>query len=177
MSEPDDPRYPIGRWRPRPDATPEDLQSWIEQIESLPAELAAAIEGFTPEQLDSPYRPGSWTVRQLVHHVADSHINAYVRFKLALTEDEPTIRPYDEGLWAKLPDTWSTPVETSLELLRALHRRWVDLLRALPSESFERTLVHPDIGRLVLKGLLGMYAWHGRHHTAHVVALRQRMGW
>ncbi len=177
MSETDDLRYPIGRWQPRPDATAEEIRSWIEHIASLPSELAAAIAGLTPEQLDTPYRPDGWTVRQLVHHVADSHVNAYVRFKLALTEEEPSIKSYDEGLWAKLPDTWATPVETSLELLRALHQRWTDLLQALPNESYERTLVHPAIGRLVLKGLLGMYSWHGRHHTAHVTGLRQRMGW
>ncbi|HEV8581306.1 MAG TPA: bacillithiol transferase BstA [Thermoanaerobaculia bacterium] len=170
-------RYPIGKARLETRLGDGERRELIDQIAEAPARLRAAVEGLTPEQLDTPYRPGGWTVRQLAHHVPDSHLNAYVRFKLALTEAEPAIKPYEEALWAELPDTRDVPVEVSLALLENLHRRWVALLRSLSAADFERTLRHPDHGVLNLNQLLGMYAWHGRHHVAHVTALRERMGW
>jgi uncharacterized damage-inducible protein DinB len=170
-------RYPIGRFR-RPDALGDaERRRAIDAIAAAPAQLRAAVAGLSDAQLDTPYRPGGWTVRQLVHHVPDSHLNAYVRFKLALTEDEPTIKPYDEARWAELDDSRQTPIETSLVVLERLHERWVILLRALPPESFERRLHHPETGTQRLDQLLALYAWHGRHHVAHVTALRERMGW
>jgi uncharacterized damage-inducible protein DinB len=149
----------------------------IDQIEEAPSRLRAAVSGLSPEQLDTPYRPGGWTVRQLVHHVPDSHLNAYIRCKLALTEQEPAVKTYEEALWAELPDTRAVPIEVSLVLLENLHRRWVTLLRSLSAADFERTLRHPELGVINLNQLLGMYSWHGRHHPAHVEALRERMGW
>jgi len=172
-----DPRYPIGRAEMEKELSPERRRELIGLIEETPARLREAVTGLNPEQLDTPYRPGGWTVRQLVHHVPDSHLNAYVRFKLALTEDEPAIKTYEEARWAELPDSRSVPVEVSLALLDALHRRWVALLRALPVADFQKTLKHPDWGIINLDELLGLYAWHGRHHVAHVVSLRERMGW
>ena len=138
---------------------------------------APRCEGLSPEQLDTPYRPEGWTVRQVVHHVPESHMNAYVRFKLALTEDHPTIKPYDEDAWAKLPDVAITPIEVSLQLLAALHSRWVDLLRSMQPSDFARTLFHPERGLLTLDQMLAMYAWHSAHHLAHITSLRERMGW
>ncbi len=135
------------------------------------------MAGLSPEQLDTPYRPGGWTVRQVVHHVPDSHINSYIRFKLALTEPEPTIKPYDEALWAELADTPATPVEVSLTLLDSLHGRWVPLLRSLSGADFARQFRHPELGMVRLDGNLALYAWHGRHHVAHITSLRERMGW
>lgn len=170
-------RYPIGRFdasRPVADA---ERPSLIAAIADTPASLRAVVEDLVPEQLDSPYREGGWTVRQVVHHVPDSHLNAYARFKWALTEDEPVVRTYDEKSWADLPDSRETPVEVSLSLLDALHDRWVRLLRSMSEEQWSRTLQHPDWGSFGLPTLLAMYAWHGRHHIAHVSALRQRMGW
>lgn len=172
-----DPRYPVGRAEMEKELSPERRRELIGQIEETPARLREAVTGLNPEQLDTPYRPGGWTVRQLVHHVPDSHLNAYVRFKLALTEDEPAVKTYEEARWAELPDSRSVPVEVSLALLDALHRRWVALLRALPAADFQKTLKHPDWGNINLDELLGLYAWHGRHHVAHVTALRERMGW
>jgi uncharacterized damage-inducible protein DinB len=170
-------RYPIGKARLETRLSDGERREMIDQIAEAPARLRAALEGLTPEQLDTPYRPEGWTVRQVAHHVPDSHLNAYVRFKLALTEPEPAIKTYDEARWAELPDTRDVPVEVSLALLENLHRRWVALLRSLPAADFERTLHHPDHGVLNLNQLLGIYAWHGRHHVAHVTALRERMGW
>lgn len=170
-------RYPIGRFdasRPVSDA---ERPSLIAAIADAPAGLRAVVEDLVPEQLDTPYRDGGWTVRQVVHHVPDSHLNAYVRFKWALTEDQPVVRTYDEKGWADLPDSRDTPVEVSLNLLDALHDRWVRLLRSMSDEQWNRTLQHPDWGSLGLPTLLAMYAWHGRHHIAHVTALRRRMGW
>jgi len=170
-------RYPIGK--ARMEARPDDgeRRRLIDEIAEAPARLRAAVAGLTAEQLDTPYRPGGWTVRQLVHHVPDSHLNAYIRFKLALTEQEPAIKTYDEARWAELADTRAVPVEVSLDLLENLHRRWVALLRALSAADFEKTVLHPDHGVINLNQLLGIYSWHGRHHTAHVTALRERMGW
>jgi uncharacterized damage-inducible protein DinB len=170
-------RYPIGRAEMERDLTPERRQELIAWIETTPDRLREAVAGLNAEQLDTPYRPGGWTVRQVVHHVPDSHLNAYIRCKWALTEDEPTIKTYDEGRWAELPDSRTVPVEVSLALLQNLHHRWVALLRALPAADFQKTLKHPDHGVLTLDQILGLYAWHGQHHVAHVTSLRERMGW
>ena len=172
-----DPRYPIGRFEQPLEATPELRRQAIEVIAEAPAKLRAAVAGLSPVQLDTPYREGGWTVRQVVHHVPDSHANAFIRFKLALTEYEPTIKPYKEDMWAKLPDVPGTPVEVSLQLLGALHTRWVALLRGMDSSDFARTLRHPELGVMDLNHVLAMYAWHSAHHTAHVTSLRKRMGW
>jgi hypothetical protein len=173
----DDLRFPVGRFDVRAPVAAEQLPGWIAQIADAPASLRAAVEGLSAEQLDTPYRPGGWTVRQLVHHLPDSHMNAYVRLKLALTEDEPLIKPYEEAAWAELEDSRSTPPEVSLTLLETLHDRWVRLLRVLGPEDFARTLRHPEMGTMRLDSLTGLYAWHGRHHVAHVTGLRERMGW
>lgn len=148
----------------------------IDSIAALPSQLREALAGLTQVQLDTPYRPGGWTVRQVVHHLPDSHLNSYVRFKLGLTEDEPTIRTYHEELWAELADS-SADVEVSLVLLEALHRRWTLLLRAVTDSGWQRAILHPDMGRMRLDSLLAFYDWHGVHHTAHIRELRQRKGW
>jgi uncharacterized damage-inducible protein DinB len=172
-----DPRYPIGRIDfPHEPLTPEKRAELIERIAATPKLLRDAVAGLDDAQLDTPYREGGWTVRQLVHHLPDSHINSYTRFRLALTEDVPTIKPYDEAAWAELPDT-RMPIDVSLDLLDALHRRWVELLRAIDDEQWHRRLAHPEIGPMTLERLLTIYAWHGPHHVAHVTALRERMGW
>jgi hypothetical protein len=170
-------RYPVGRLEMEPQLTDEARREMIDQIEQAPARLRAAVEGLTPEQLDTPYRPDGWTARQVAHHVPDSHMNGYVRFKLALTEDTPLIKTYEEAEWAKLPDTFSVPVEVSLVLLESVHQRWVPVLRSMSAADFERTLRHPDHGIINLNQLLCIYSWHGRHHVAHVTGLRERMGW
>ena len=172
-----DPRYPIGKWERRDELTPGVRTAMITQIAEVPARMRSAIAALDDAQLDTPYREGGWTVRQVVHHVPDSHLNSYTRFKLALTEDEPTIRPYDEAKWAELADSRDTPVETSLTMLDALHDRWTRLLRAMSDDDFRRTLRHPDMGVMTLAALLSLYAWHGRHHVGHVTSLRERMGW
>ena len=172
-----DPRYPIGKYTPPPEVTPAFRQQAISAIEEAPAKLRAAVKGLSEEQLNTPYREGGWTVRQLAHHVPDSHMNAYVRFRLALTEQEPTIKPYEEARWAELEDAKSAPVDVSLALLDSLHERWVRLLRSLKAEDFARTFRHPDHGVRTVDWLLFLYAWHGRHHTAHVTELRRKMGW
>lgn len=179
MSTTDELRYPIGKM-PVPDAAlaPEEREQHIATIESLPRRLRLAVAGFTSEQWQTPYRPGGWTVHQLVHHIPDSHINAYTRFKLALTEDEPTIKPYEQAAWAELADTAATPPSVSLDLLESLHRRWVALLRSLPAEAFARTLRHPEHGRsFTLDQMLAQYGWHSEHHLAHITRLREREGW
>ena len=151
---------------------------FIEEIAAAPAALRSAVSGLTPGQLGTPYRPGGWTVAQVVHHVPESHMQAYGRFKLALTEDQPTVKPYDEAKWAELPDVTRTPVEVSLTLLEALHKRWVTLIRALTPEDFKRSYVHPEYKRTyTLETVLAMYAWHGQHHVAHITSLRSRNGW
>jgi DinB superfamily len=150
---------------------------WIAEIAATPAGLRAAVAGLTSGQLDTPYRPGGWTLRQVVHHVPESHMNAYIRFKLALTEDNPIVKPYDEAAWAKLGDVAVTPTETSLAMLDSLHERWVFLLRGLDDEAFLRHFRHPEMGLVRLDGNLALYAWHGKHHTAHITSLRERMGW
>ena len=173
-----DPRYPIGRYERRDVLTPEERAACIEQIAATPGAMRDAVGGLTPQQLDTPYREGGWTLRQVVHHVPDSHLNSYCRFKLALTEETPTIRPYDEASWAALSDSRDTPPETSLLLLEALHDRWVRLLRAMPADDFQRTLKHPEHGSVMtLDAMLALYAWHGRHHTAHITSTRAQNGW
>ena len=170
-------RYPIGKYEPATNITPTQRQALIESIAAAPQQLRAAVRGLTPAQLETPYRPDGWTVRQVVHHVTDSHLNSYIRFRWALTEAEPLIKAYDENAWALLPDASAADPAVSLALLEALHARWVILLRALTPEQFSRTLRHPEVGRLKLDTMLGLYDWHGRHHTAHITGLRQRRGW
>ena len=170
-------QYPVGKFKWEGVITDEQRQQLIDQIEQAPAQLRKALAGLTEEQVDTPYRPGGWTVRQVVHHLPDSHMNAYVRFRLALTEDEPTIKPYDQERWATLEDARTAPAELSLSLLESLHRRFVLLLRSLRAEDFARTFRHPEMGVVTLDKYLGMYAWHGRHHIAHVTSLHDRMGW
>src|SRR5258706_10385472 len=170
-------QYPIGPFTFPGSTTAQERAIWIQEIARAPRDLRAAASGLSGEQLDTPYRPGGWTVRQVAHHIPDSHLNSYVRFKLALTENEPTIRPYDEALWAKLQDSRDTPVEVSLSLLEALHHRWDVLLRSLQPEDFARRLRHPESGTMTLDDMVGHYAWHGRHHVAHITALRAREGW
>jgi uncharacterized damage-inducible protein DinB len=164
-----DPRFPIGKFSFDGDDSDAARAARIADIEAAPRLLRAAIERLTPKQLDTPYREGGWTIRQVAHHVPDSHMNAYVRFKLALTEDAPTIKPYDEAKWATLPDSRETPIEVSLALLDSLHTRWVTLLRAMTAADFSRTFVHPEQGRAMsLDMALALYAWHGKHHVGHV---------
>jgi hypothetical protein len=169
--------YPLGKYEHKSSLTPAERETAIAQIAAAPKCLRDAVAGLSHQQFDTPYRPGGWTVRQVVHHVPDSHLNSYVRFKLALTENEPTIRPYDEALWAKLQDSRDTPVEVSLSLLESLHHRWDVLLRSLGPEDFSRRLRHPAQGPMTLDDMLGSYAWHGRHHVAHITSLRSREGW
>ena len=172
-----DPRYPIGKAERKDNLTPAERQTLIGQIAATPAAMRRAVSGLTEKQLERPYREGGWTVRQVAHHVPDSHLNSYCRFKLALTEETPVIRPYDESAWANLADTRDTPVETSLTLLESLHERWVNLLRSMRDEDFARRLRHPELGEMSLDEVLCIYAWHGRHHVAHITTLREQMGW
>lgn len=169
--------YPIGKYAPQP-FSEKQLQEWLIDIQFLPAHLENAVLNLDAAQLDTAYRPDGWTVKQLVHHVADSHMNAYIRFKLGLTEDNPTIKPYEEKLWAEMDDTKNLPINISLTLLHSLHARWVEVLKSIEGSEWERTVVHPEHGKqMTLWYLLGMYAWHSRHHTAHITALRERMKW
>jgi uncharacterized damage-inducible protein DinB len=172
-----DPRYPIGKFHYPDSVTAEQCKSYIEEIASTPAQLRAAVAGLDESQLDTPYRDGGWTVRQTVHHVADSHINSYVRFKLAATEQNPRITTYEEQLWAELADGKSMPVEVSLVLLERLHERWVVFLKSLGDAGLARTFDHPVKGPLPLSTVLALYAWHGKHHIAHITALRAVKGW
>jgi len=169
--------YPIGKFSYSGESTPEQRSQSIAKIASTPPRLRAAVKGLSPVQLDTPYRPGGWTVRQVLHHVPESHMNAYIRFKLALTEDVPTIKPYMEDRWAQLRDIPHTPIETCLALLDHLHLRWVTLLKTLEPSDFARAFRHPELGVQSLDRSLAMYAWHGAHHIAHITALRERMGW
>jgi uncharacterized damage-inducible protein DinB len=173
----EDLRYPIGKFSFDNALTPEHLRESIAQIAVAPARLRAAVEGLSNEQLEAPYRPGGWTVRQVVHHLPDSHLNAYIRIRFALTEEQPTIKPYDENLWAALPDARTAPIEISLSLLEALHRRWSLLLGSLTPADLARTFRHPEIGLMTVEKNIALYAWHGRHHVAHITGLRERMGW
>lgn len=169
--------YPIGKFDFTAQLSSEAITASINHIAEAPARLRAAIEGLNQEQLETPYRPEGWTVRQVVHHVADSHVNAYIRLKLALTEETPTIKPYDEARWAELEDSRTTPLEISLQLLESLHQRWVVLLRSLNETDLQRTFRHPDLGNLTISQLIGLYSWHSRHHTAHITGLRERNNW
>lgn len=172
-----DPRYPIGKFVLPTDSNDASRHAAIETIAAAPRKLREAVKGLSDAQLDTPYREGGWTVRQLVHHVADSHMNAYIRWRLALTEAEPTIKPYAEAEWAKLEDAAHAPVELSLNLLDSLHDRWVRLLKSLKPEDFAKTFRHPDHGVRTTDWMLHLYDWHGRHHTAHVTELRKQKGW
>ena len=202
-----DDRYPIGKFAPPETITAETRKTWINEIAAAPENFRAALDGLNDDQLDTPYREGGWTLRQVAHHVPDSHMNAFIRFKWTLSEDLPTIKAYDEASWATLPDVGNTPIETSLHLLEALHQRWVVLLRNMTGEDYQRAFIHPEFlpenfqmsekastdwlhletasaGRgslppyiFLLEKVLGLYAWHGKHHTAHITALRDRMGW
>ncbi len=170
-------RYPIGRFEPPKTSTPELRARWLDEIEAAPARMRAAVEGLSAKQLDTPYREGGWTVRQVVHHVPDSHLNAYIRLKLALTEDEPTIKPYMEARWAELPDSRVVPISVSLTLLETVHERFMALWRSLTEEQWQRTFRHPEWGTVTLSFHCALYAWHGRHHVAHITSLRERAGW
>jgi uncharacterized damage-inducible protein DinB len=172
-----DPRYPIGKFEMPKETSPALRQQAIEEISKAPANLRVAVTGLKDTQLETPYREGGWTLRQVVHHVPDSHMNAYIRWRLALTEKEPTIKPYEEAQWANLEDARSAPIEVSLALLDALHDRWVRLLRSLRVEHLALTFRHPEHGVRTLEWMLFLYAWHGRHHTAHITELRKREGW
>jgi hypothetical protein len=173
-----DPRYPIGKFTFSGPLTDSQRSVFIDDVERAPSALRAAIKNLSPEQVETPYRDGGWTVRQVVHHVPESHMNAYTRFKLALTEDEPTIKPYMENRWADTGEVQSTPLEVSLALLEPLHDRWVRLLRALKGSDWTRTFRHPEMGTtFTLDRSLALYSWHGKHHVAHITELRKRMGW
>jgi hypothetical protein len=170
-------RFPIGDFVPPTDPGKESRDQAIERIAETPALLRAAVQGLNEDQLDTPYREGGWTLRQVVHHLPDSHLNAYIRLKLALTEPAPVIKPYNEAAWANLADTTAVPIDVSLDLLEALHQRWVSLLRSMSDDDFHREYVHPETGRHALDHLLALYAWHGAHHVAHITTTRERMGW
>jgi uncharacterized damage-inducible protein DinB len=170
-------RYPIGQFDYQGTLSNEQRQALIDQIAATPERMRTAVHGLSEEQLNTPYRPEGWSVRQVVHHVPESHLNSYIRFKLAITEDEPTIKPYFEDRWAKLDDANTAPVELSLNLLDALHERWVWFLRSLKDGEFQRTFRHPELGTVSLDKNVALYAWHGRHHVAHITSLRERMGW
>ncbi|MED1467111.1 YfiT family bacillithiol transferase [Bacillus salipaludis] len=171
-----DMKYPIGKFQFNGEITNNITKDWINEIESLPRLLRDAVKDLDNEQLDTPYRSGGWTVRQVIHHLADSHMNAYCRFKLALTEEKPVIRPYDETKWAELSD-YKLPMDISLSLLEALHHRWTNLLRSLSPADMEKTFIHPESGEVSVGKNIGIYAWHGRHHLAHITSLCNRKGW
>jgi hypothetical protein len=170
-------RYPIGPFKFEGNLSDEQIRKAIDDIAQTPGRLRAAVDGWSAEQLDTPYRPEGWTVRQVVHHLPDSHLNSYIRFKLALTEDQPTIKPYDEHQWSNLSDARTAPPEISLDLLEALHRRFVMVLKALDANDLARTFLHPELGSVSLEKNIALYAWHGRHHVAHITSLAERMGW
>ena len=169
MTDIDTLRYPVGPMdRPKTPLHPSARTAYLQTIEQLPARIRALVHGLTDSQLDTPYRPGGWTIRQVVHHLPDSHLNSYVRMKLAVTENEPAVKTYEEGRWAELPEAKSGPIGMSLDLLDALHRRWIAFLRAIPESDFRKTFTHPEWGRVPIDEALGMYAWHCRHHAAHI---------
>ncbi len=170
-------RYPIGPYQRPSSSTPAERVARIDAIEAAPAAYRAAVAGLSDAQLDTPYRPGGWTVRQVVHHVADSHVNAYTRVRLGLTEENPTIKPYDEERWAELPDARTLPVAVSLGIIDGLHHRWTVLARSITAEQYARTVFHPANGEMSLDALMEMYAWHSKHHAAHITGLRTRNGW
>lgn len=170
--------YPIGQFVFNTNANEQETRNWIADIELLPGQLKNAVKGLRDAQLDTPYRDGGWTVRQVVHHVADSHMNAYIRFKLALTEDSPIIKPYNEKLWAELDDSKYLSIEISLSLIESLHIRWVYVLKKIQPADYSRTVFHPESKReMSVKFLMNLYSWHGKHHTAHITSLRNRNKW
>ncbi|MFN0121745.1 MAG: YfiT family bacillithiol transferase [Blastocatellia bacterium] len=173
----DELRYPIGDFQYDADSTPEKHREWVGVIARTPWKLRAVIAGMMDEQIRTPYRPGGWTVRQVIHHMADSHMNSFIRFKLALTEGNPTIKPYDEAAWAMLPDGRDAPIELSLKLLDVLHERWTILLESMKPEEFARTFHHPERGPMHLDMALQLYAWHSNHHIAHIAELKKRRNW
>jgi len=172
-----DPRYPIGKFTPDPEPTPELRARHIDEIAALPGRMREAVRGLSAEQLETPYRDGGWTLKQVVHHVPESHMNAYIRFKLALTENCPTIKPYDEAAWARLKDVELTPIDISLNLLESIHSRWVTLLNTMKEDDFARKLNHPESGVQTLDRMVALYDWHGNHHLAHITGTRERMKW
>ncbi len=169
-------RFPIGEFITNFEVTLDLRQSYIDTIANLPNDLAKAVDGLDDEQLDTKYRPEGWTIRQVIHHVADSHLNSYCRFKLAMTEDLPTIRAYDEASWAELADN-KMPVEISMKIIEGIHGRWAVMLKSMSDVDFKRELIHPDSGKWTLDKFLGLYVWHSKHHLAHITALRERKGW
>ena len=172
-----DPRYPIGKFSAREKYSINEIQSFIDKIAALPEQIENALAGLNTSQLDTPYRDGGWTVRQVIHHVADSHSNAYIRFKWALTEQTPLIKAYNEKAWAQTPEVTSPP-SLSINLLHALHQKWIVLLKCMSFEEFQREIIHPETGKHIsLAQMAGTYAWHGEHHTAHITSLRQRQNW
>jgi hypothetical protein len=170
-------RFPVGRFQRPAALSPDERIAAIADIAATPKHLRNAVRGLNDQQLGTPYRPDGWTVRQVVHHIPDSHMNAFIRFKLALTEENPTIKPYDESAWAKLEDARTTPIETSLSLTDGIHDRWLRLLHAMSAADFGRGLMHPENGQMNLDQMVAMYAWHGRHHVAHITSLRDRNAW
>ena len=170
-------RYPVGRFARKPSIDAAERTSLIDAIDAAPEQMAAAVLSLSPQQIDTPYRDGGWTVRQVVHHVVDSHLNAYIRMRLAATEEAPAIKAYDENEWAKLSDSRSAPIELSVPFLAALHARWVWWLRTLNEDTFARRIQHPERGPMTIDDLLQLYGWHGRHHVAHITSLRERNGW
>jgi hypothetical protein len=169
-------RYPVGPFKIEGEITSELINNWIAEIENAPRLLREAVKDLQDHQLDTPYRPGGWTVRQVVHHLPDSHLNSYIRLKLALTEDKPVIKPYQEDKWAELPDS-KLPVEVSLQLMEAIHSRWVSILITLSPSELEKTFFHPESGENSIASMIALYAWHSRHHIAHITTLRDRLGW
>lgn len=170
-------KYPIGGYKRKPSITSEDVKNYIDIIEALPEKLKETVKELNDVQLDTQYRPGGWTIRQVIHHLPDSHLNAYIRMKLAVTEDKPLIKPYEEAKWAELTDAHTAPADLSLMLVEALHKRWVIFLRALTTEQLKRTFMHPEMGERTVDDTIGMYAWHCEHHLAHINGLIKRMGW
>ena len=171
-----DPRYPVGKFSYSGPLSAEQKRAYLDNIEQTPPRMRATVRGLSDAQLDTPYREGGWTIRQVVHHVPDSHMNSYIRFKLGLTEENPTIKPYLEDRWAELLDS-QQPIEVSLVMLESLHRRWMVILRNLVEADWKRTFTHPELGPMTLEKNLALYSWHGRHHVAHITSLRERMGW
>jgi len=177
MTNPDGIRFPVGDFTIDPEVTVEKRAAWIRQMAEAPVKLRAALAGLSDEQLDTRYREGGWMLRQVVHHLADAHLNGFARFKLALTEDNPPIKTYEETLWAETADGRDAPVELSLKLLEALHERWIILLASLREADFARTFSHPQRGAMTIDRAIQLYAWHGIHHAAHISGLRERQGW
>jgi len=170
-------QYPIGKFTFSTDPDKQERERLIGNLEKLPSEFKASIQDLTDDQLDTPYRSGGWTVRQVVHHLADSHLNSYIRYKWTLTEDQPMIKDYNQDLWVETPDISQAPPGMSLSLLEAIHERWTYLLKTLSDKDFERIFRHPDMGEMSLNQAMPLYDWHGRHHTAQIWGLRKKMGW